>query len=245
MSVLVDREDLIGRLFFPRADVSEVPVGAEDRMLEVPSARLHVRRHAAHLPNVVLLCHGNGETLAAWDAAGRAMGSRGWSLVLWDYRGYGRSTGAPTFRRLLSDGESVLSEVRSWAPRRLVLFGRSLGSRVAWELARSVDGVIIDSGFTDVDAFARRRGIDPHDLPEAERALIDPLPRIAAVRAPVLLLHGEADRAIRVEEAVSAQAACGGELVRLPGVGHDDLYAHPGYDDALARFLAHLAGLSA
>lgn len=245
MSVLVDREDLIGRLFFPRPDVSEVPAGAEDRMLEVPSARLHLRRHAAHLPNVILLCHGNGETLAAWDAAGRAMASRGWSLVSWDYRGYGRSTGVPTFRRLLSDGASVLAEVQRWAPGRLVLFGRSLGSRIAWELARGVEAVIIDSGFTDVDAFARRRGIDPRALPEDERALIDPLPRIAEVRAPVLLLHGEEDQAIAIAEAEVAARACGGELVRLPGVGHNDLYTHPRYDEALARFLARLADVSA
>lgn len=237
MSFLVDREDLAGRLFFPTKVTSPVPAGALDAMLPVPGAALHLRRHAAALERVILLCHGNGETGAAWDAAGAAFAERGWSLVAWDYRGYGRSTGTSTFRRMLEDGVRVLDEVQRWAPRRLIVLGRSLGSRVAWELAARADAVVIDSGFTDVDAFVRRRGLDPTALPDDERAVIDPMPRLRAVSVPVLLLHGVEDRAIAVAEAEEARAACRGELVRLPGVGHDDLYRHPEYDAALRRFL--------
>lgn len=238
MSVLVDREDLIGRLFFPTPVTSPTPPGAADTMLEVPWATLHLRRHAGHLERVVLLCHGNGETVAAWDGAGRVFAAQGWSLVAWDYRGYGRSTGTSTFRRMLHDAATVLTEVRSWAPRRVVVLGRSLGSRAAWELASLVDGVVIDSGFTDVDAFVQRRGLDPAALPTDERALIDPMARIRATAAPVLLLHGEEDRAIAVSEAEVAQQACGGALVRIAGRGHDDLWADPAYDRALTAFLA-------
>jgi pimeloyl-ACP methyl ester carboxylesterase len=240
VSFLVDREDLVGRLFFPTQAISPAPAGAVDTMLSVPGATLHLRRHAALEKDVLLLCHGNGETVAAWDAAGQAFAKRGWSLAAWDYRGYGRSSGASTFRRMLEDGEQVREEVQRWAPRRLVVLGRSLGSRVAWELAGHADGVVIDSGFTDVDAFVRRRGLDPAALPADERALIDPLACIRAAAAPVLLLHGEADRAIAVDEAVRAQEACRGTLVRLPGVGHDDLHRHPDYDLSLRRFLGTL-----
>lgn len=238
MNGLVDREDLIGRLFFPKPVSSPTPPGAADALLEVPWATLHLRRHAAHLERVLLLCHGNGETIAAWDGAGRALAAQGWSLVAWDYRGYGRSTGTSTFRRMLEDAARVLTEVRSWAPRRVVVLGRSLGSRAAWELAPAVDGVVIDSGFTDVDAFVRRRGLDPAALPADERALIDPMERIRATAAPVLLLHGEQDQAIAVSEAEVARQACGGELVRVAGRGHDDLWADPAYDRALEAFLA-------
>jgi hypothetical protein len=238
VSFLVDREDLVGRLFFPTPVTSQTPAGAVDTLLPVRGATLHLRRHAAARKDMILLCHGNGETLAAWDAAGQAFAARGWSLVAWDYRGYGRSTGTSTFRRMLEDGAQVLEAVQRWTPHRLVLLGRSLGSRAAWELAAGADAVVIDSGFTDVDAFVRRRGLPPAALPAGERALIDPMERIRAVSCAVLLLHGEEDRAISVEEAERAREGCGGELVRLPGVGHDDLYRHPGYDAALGRFLA-------
>jgi hypothetical protein len=244
VSALVDREDLVGRLFFPSSATSETPPGAADLTLEVPRASLHVRRHAAHLPSAVLLAHGNGETVAAWDAAGPAFAAKGFSLVVWDYRGYGRSTGASTFRRMLQDGARVLGEVRSWAPRHLVVMGRSLGSRVAWALGSQVDAVIIDSGYTDVDAFVGRRGLDPAALHLADRALVDPLPDIRSVRCPVLLLHGDEDRAIAVTEAEAAHAACSSELVVLAGRGHDDLWAHPDYERALSAFLARVRAIA-
>lgn len=250
MTALIDREDLEGRLFFPRADAGTVPAGASDHAIDVGDAALHLRLHGGSLGEgapIVLLFHGNGEIVADWDATGPAFAKLGWRLGVVDYRGYGRSTGTPTMRRLLDDAHPVLAHARRLTGGALVVMGRSLGSAAAWEVAsdRGVDGVVLDSGFTDVDAFARRRGVEPSSLSAEERARLDPIPKIAAVDVPVLLLHGEADAVIAIHEAARALAASPAgvaRLVRLAGRGHDDLWRDPAYWPALRDFLGAITG---
>ena len=245
MNVLLEREDLIGRLFFPSDRKSPTPEGAVEHHVPVDGASLHLRVHQADLARAgkgtLLLFHGNGENVCDWDEAARTFARHGVCLAVLDYRGYGASTGVPTFARLLSDAETVLAHVRSSFPGPLGVMGRSLGSAAAWALdTTGLASVVIDSGFTEVDAFAVRRGIDPQKLSEHERRVIDPLPRIAASRVPLLLLHGEEDRAIAVREAEAAFDASRSEdktLCRLPGRGHNDLFLHPDYWRTLAAFL--------
>jgi fermentation-respiration switch protein FrsA (DUF1100 family) len=112
-------------------------------------------------------------------------------------------------RRVLEDAWTVLAYAHALAAAPLIVMGRSLGSAPCWEVASAscVRAVIVDSGFTSVEAFARRRGVDPATLSSEERALLDPLPKIARVSAPTLLLHGENDTVIAHAEAVRALAA--------------------------------------
>ena len=244
-SVLLDNPDLIDRLFFPSDKQSSPPAGASDYHLEVPGARLHLRLHSGAGP-VLLLLHGNGENVCDWDEAAPTFAQRGVRLAVFDYRGYGKSTGIPTMQHVFDDAQRVQAALAVIAPGSIALMGRSLGSAPAWVLAeRTPDllGVVIDSGFTDVDAFARRRGIDPSLLPEGERAALDPIPKIARSQQPLLLLHGEEDRAIAITEAEAALAASGASdktLVRLPGKGHNDLWSHRDYGQSLASFLARV-----
>lgn len=247
MNSLLDRTDLVGRLFFPSDRTSPAPPGAEDRFVDVPGAGLHVRLHPAEAARgAVLLFHGNGENVCDWDEAARTFARHGARLLVVDYRGYGASTGVSTLRRVLDDAHVVLAAVRRWVPLPLVLMGRSLGSAPAWDVAQSapdLSGVVIDSGFSDVDAFAVRRGLDPATLLPDDRFALDPLPKVAASRAPLLLLHGEVDRAIVIREAEAAAKAstvADTTLVRLPGRGHNDLYLHPDYWRSLGAFLGRV-----
>lgn len=244
-SVLLSNPDLTGRLFFPSDRTTPPPTGASDYSLEVPGARLHLRMHAGAGPTLLLL-HGNGENVCDWDEAAPSFARRGVRLAVFDYRGYGKSTGVPTMANVFDDAQRVRDALTVIAPGPLVVMGRSLGSAPAWRLAASTPdlaAVVIDSGFTDVDAFSRRRGIDPQTLPADEREALDPIPRIAASHQPLLLLHGEEDRAITIREAEAALAASPApdkSLVRLPGKGHNDLWSHPDYDRALGAFLSRI-----
>lgn len=248
---LLDREDLAGRLFFPRPDPRGIPADADDDSVEVEGASLHLRMHGRRLgprARVVLLFHGNGEIVSDWDPAAPPFTKLGWRFAVLDYRGYGRSTGVPTMRRLLEDAHAALAHVRARGAGPVVVMGRSLGSAAAWEVAGSardqgagVDGVIVDSGFTDLDAFARRRGVEPSTLSEDERTVLDPLPRLARVRAPALLLHGERDQVIahaEAERALEALRADRARLVTLAGRGHDDVSLDPDYWPAVRTFLS-------
>ncbi len=240
---IFDRDEFNDRLFFLRADASPPPAGASDRMIEVDGARLHVRMHPAPgTSGTLLLFHGNGEVVADYDGAAARFARAGVALAVMDYRGYGRSTGRPTLRTLISDARRVAEAVR---PR--VVMGRSLGGVAAHELyARPIagmEGVILESALFDLGNLIRRRGlIPPASFTEEERATFDPATKLALGRLPLLVLHGERDDLIAPSEARSAHVAAGTaeadkQLVMVPRRGHNDVSGGDNYWSALAEFV--------
>jgi len=241
-----DRDEFNDRLFFPRADASPPPAGASDRMIEVDGARLHVRVHSAPgAAGTLLLFHGNGEVVADYDDAAARFARAGVALAVMDYRGYGRSTGRPTLRTLISDARRVAEAVR---PR--VVMGRSLGGVAAHELyARPIAGMaglILESALFDLASLVRRRGlVPPASFTEEERATFEPAIKLALGRLPLLVLHGERDDLIVPSEARSALAAAGAAeadkaLVMVPRRGHNDVSSGYNYRSALAEFVARI-----
>ena len=110
----------------------------------------------------VLYCHGNGGNVAYWADAARSLHDRvGVSVMLFDYRGYGRSEGKPSEAGVLADARAA----RAWLAKRagiaenqIVLMGRSLGGGVAVDLA-AADGaraLVLESTFTSMPDVARR-----------------------------------------------------------------------------------------
>jgi alpha-beta hydrolase superfamily lysophospholipase len=183
---IFDRDEFNDRLFFPRRDASPPPAGATDQMIEVDGARLHVRRHASPAASArLLLFHGNGEVASDYDDAAAHFARAGFALAVMDYRGYGRSTGTPTLRTLISDARRVAEAVQPHA-----VMGRSLGGIAAHELyARPVAGmqrVILESTLFDLSNLIRRRGLTPparfsHD----ERATFEPATKLPLGRLPL------------------------------------------------------------
>jgi alpha-beta hydrolase superfamily lysophospholipase len=111
---IFDRDEFNQSLFFPQSNASPAPAGASDQMIEVDGARLHVRLHASPAASrTLLLFHGNGEIVADYDAAASRFARAGVALAVMDYRGYGRSTGTPTLRTLISDARRVADVVRA------------------------------------------------------------------------------------------------------------------------------------
>lgn len=160
-----------------------------------------------------------------------------------DYRGYGRSTGTPTLRTLISDARSVAGAIR---PR--VVMGRSLGGVAAHELyarpTAGMAGVILESSLFDLGNLVQRRGlVPPASFTEDERSAFEPAAKLALGRLPLLVLHGERDAVIALDEASSALAAAAADaadkaLVVVPGRGHNDVSSGPRYWEALAEFVA-------
>src|SRR5262245_12481185 len=112
--------------------------------------------HAVERPAVatVLYCHGNGGNLSdvAWMAVDLA--KRGFDTMIFDYRGYGRSEGRLTDEwGLNADTDAVYDHLvreRGVKPETLVLYGQSLGSTVAIDVAsrRSCGALIVESGLS-------------------------------------------------------------------------------------------------
>jgi alpha-beta hydrolase superfamily lysophospholipase len=246
---LFDSPAFTERLFFPRGDASPPPDGAVDDFVEVGGASLHVRYHGVSPERrTLLLFHGNGEVVGDYDDSAGLFAAAGFGLAVVDYRGYGQSTGTPTLRSAIADAHVILGAVHATAAAPIVVMGRSLGSACAADLYGKnlpiVAGVVIESGLADLAGLVRRRGMEPPaTFTDEERALFDPLPKLARGTAPLLVMHGERDTMIASSEAETTFAKAGTKqkkLVIVPGRGHNDVSMSRTYWDALAAFGASL-----
>ena len=166
-------------------------------------------------------------------------------MLLAEYRGYGGNPGTPSEEGFYADGRAALDflAAREVPAARIVLYGESLGTGVAVQLAleRRVGAVVLEAPFTSaVDVGADIYPFLPVRLLARDR--FDSIAKIAAIGAPLLVLHGEADKVVPVRfgRALLAAARQPKEGVFVPGAGHADLYQHGGAGivlDFLARRL--------
>ncbi|MCK6550337.1 lysophospholipase [Myxococcota bacterium] len=239
-------------LFFPMPWTSSPPPGAEDRFVDADGVRLHVRVYAGDAPQTVLLFHGNGETVADYDALAPAYAHAGARLAVMDYRGYGASTGVASLRTCLDDAPRALDAVRAAVRGPIVVMGRSLGGACAAELAKAprprVVGYLFESSGAFLERLVARRGLAlERPLDEDDLATFCPRRKVARCVAPALVLHGAADDLIEPDEAEALFGALGSRdksLVFVDGAGHNDLTRHAEYWAAMQRFFAHTAGVA-
>ncbi|AQR74420.1 alpha/beta hydrolase [Sphingomonas sp. LM7] len=214
----------------PRDATTAPPPGFSGVVLETEDGlRLAAayRRGSATLPTL-LFFHGNGDRLTGAAAAARGIAAAGYGVLLVEYRGYAGNPGSPGEQGLYRDGRAALAwlEQRGIAPRCVVVIGNSMGSGVATENAGGapVAGLVLVSGFTSLpDVVAPLYPWLPVRMLLRDR--FDNRAKIARVEAPMLLLHGTADRLIPARHSIAlAGAARKARLALVPGAGHDLAY---------------------
>src|SRR6202051_4931700 len=150
---------------------------------------------------VVLYLHGNGGALSHRAERFRALTADGTGLVAVDYRGYGGSTGRPSEAGLLIDAETAYGFAAALYPAaRIAVWGESLGTGVAVALAaeRPIGRLVLEAPFTSaVDLAARRYPLVPVRWLMKDQVCSDL--RIAAIAAPLLVLHGARDTTVPIE----------------------------------------------
>jgi uncharacterized protein len=203
--------------------------GAEEVLLDTADGERIV---AWHLPPrgdrpVVLYLHGNGGALSHRAERFRALTADGTGLVAIDYRGYGGSSGHPTEAGLLIDAETAYGFAAAHYPAaRIAVWGESLGTGVAVELAaeRPVGRLVLEAPFTAaVDLAARRYPFVPVRWLMKDQFRSDR--HIAAVAAPLLVLHGARDPIVPIEygERLFGLAREPKRFLRFPNGEHEDL----------------------
>jgi alpha-beta hydrolase superfamily lysophospholipase len=173
---------------------------------------------------VVIFFHGTPSTLVdtVWHLNDLAQAGLG-ALAI-DYRGYGGSTGRPSETGLREDARAAFDFVRETAPKaRIAVFGESLGTGVAVDLARDrpVAGLVLNSPFASIaDHFAQHLPPLPYRLLLTER--FDSEGQIGGVGAPVMILAGTADDVTVIEEARRLFAATREpkRMIEVDGAGH-------------------------
>ena len=192
----------------------------------------------------VLWLYGNGETIGAIAPILKAFRPPGAALLVLDYPGYGASGGKASeagIYETATAGYETLAARPDTDPERIVVYGRSMGSAAATWIAarRPVAGLVLESPFTSAREMSRQHyGLFPRAV---LRLGLDNLTTIAQVRAPILILHGTADRLVPIKMGQRvAQAAAGPvEFVSLEGASHNETYAIGGtlYRDRLWSFV--------
>lgn len=173
---------------------------------------------------VVLFFHGNAGNISHRLDSLRIFNSLGLSVLIFDYRGYGLSSGRPSEQGTYRDAQAAwrhLVDARGFSPARIILFGRSLGGAVATWLAvqQPAAALIVESAFRSVPDLAAEIY---WFLPVRRLARIEyPVERlIGAVSAPVLIVHSRDDEIIPFSHAEALDAAAG-ERSRLLVIGGD------------------------
>lgn len=195
---------------------------------------------------VVVFCHGNGGNISHRLDASRALLGTGVAVFVFDYRGYGRSSGRPSEEGTYRDAVAAYEWVRNkgFSPKNIVAFGESLGGAVSTELAlrRPVGGLILVSAFTSVPAVGAE--LFPW-LPVNWLCAIryDTLSKLPRVNVPVLIMHGRNDTIIpfRHGEALFAAARPPKMFAELPGDHNDALIVgFQEYQEGLRQFFTSL-----
>jgi fermentation-respiration switch protein FrsA (DUF1100 family) len=145
-------------------------------------------------------------------------------VLAYDYHGYGASAGKPSERATYLDIDAAyeyLTTSKGIPPERIVLFGHSLGGGPSVDLAarRPIGGLILDSAFTSAFRAVTQVPILPFDK-------FRNIAKIRRVRAPVLVMHGTADRVVPFRQGTALYRAAGEPKSRLWVVqgGHEGLY---------------------
>jgi fermentation-respiration switch protein FrsA (DUF1100 family) len=181
---------------------------------------------------VIVVFHCNAGHIGDWVPKYWPLLKAGFGLFLAEYRGYGGNPGSPSEAGLTADGLSVLAHLgaQGVAPERIVLYGESLGTGVAIKLAAEhpVAGLVLEAPPGSIAELAQAH----YWYVPAKWLLLDPwnaIDLMHRVTAPLLLLHGEADRVVPVRFGRNVYEAAEGEkeALFLPTGGHADLFTFP------------------
>ena len=189
--------------------------------LPIPGARLNV-----------LVCHGNAGNISHRLERARLMQQRlETSVLLFDYRGYGRSTGRPDEEGTYRDARaaySYLVERKGIAAERLVLFGESLGAAVAVQIAiaKPAAALVLESPFTSISDMARAAYPFLPPVGPLIRTRYETIAKVPRLRIPLLVLHGAGDTIVPIAQGrrVFDAAPEPKRFFAIPGAGHNDTY---------------------
>lgn len=234
----LDRPEILQFIFYPRREVDRLSAGNVSTGLitvdEDVSISYNFYIGEKKYPNI-LFFHGNGEIAGDYEPIGSIYNQIGLNLFVADYRGYGRSGGEPTLSNMIKDAHPVFERFKrilkdARFSGSLFIMGRSLGSASAIELASSyqkqLNGLIIESGFANFFNLLKYLGFPLKSLGIAIPGTPNSLALIRKISLPTLVMHGDYDQIVPVEEGRALFEMIGAKdkhLIIIPGVDHNTI----------------------
>ncbi|MBU6451958.1 MAG: alpha/beta hydrolase [Cyanobacteria bacterium REEB67] len=210
-----------------------------------PAEKLHawyfknsasIKGENAPRPKTILLSHGNSGNLVIRLSLIQLLLSCGVSVFVYDYRGFGKSSGKPSVEGICQDAVSAYdfltgNETLGVSATEVVLYGESLGGALSSWLSgrRAVEGLILQSGFSSLKDIAARHvpflGIYPDWLFGAEH--LDSIRVVKGDHPPLLVIHGKLDQVVPYShgELVYGAATRTKSMLTIGHAAHGDLVA--------------------
>jgi pimeloyl-ACP methyl ester carboxylesterase len=180
---------------------------------------------------VILYLHGKGKNISANAKHANRLMRMGFSVLVIDYRGYGKSDGnSPSESTVYTDAQTAWDYLieKGFKPHQIMIYGHSLGGAIAINLAvkhPDAMGMIVDASFTSMSEMASldpKYRIFPIDLLIHQR--FDSIAKVRSLAIPALYIHGTNDDFIppamsqRLYEATSSKK----QIVLIPNGGHNN-----------------------
>lgn len=194
--------------------------------------------------------HGDEECLADWAPVQALLHAAGISSFVFDYSGYGTSTGKPSVSHLREDALAAFAQFRASTPQaaRHYVMGYSLGSGVLLDVLADLhplpDGLVIGAGFCSARAAAVATGLVPRWLAWVLPNPWDNIARLRMSRVPVMLIHSRQDETIpfRQAEHLARAAQAPSRLVVFEALPHNAAIETPFMKTFWAPVIAWLQG---
>jgi len=189
----------------------------------------------------ILYFHGNKDNLVRWGEIVSQLSVYEYNIYIFDYRGYGKSTGSPSERGVLHDSEVIFNKINQKFPDELwIFYGRSLGTGIAAYLSSKCKpkGLILESPYYSMEEL-----ITHYYFPYPwyhQKITIPTHSYLKESSFPVLILHGTDDQIVPIEEgqklfhSLRHTRSC---MVTIEHGTHDDLAKHDEYRKAIQNFL--------
>ena len=226
-------------IFFPDSMIKSTPqkhnLNYQDVWIDVREDKIHgwwIQAQQKSAP-VLLYFHGNGSNNGDLVDLALIFHKLGLSVLLIDYRGYGKSSLIfPNEKRLYEDAEAAwqyLTDIQKIEPNKIITYGHSLGGAIAIELATKhpeMGGLITEGTFTSIKSMAKHSyplDIFPLELLITQR--FDSINKIELLQVPLLMFHGTEDEIIPISMAKELYAAAPQpkQLAIVPNANHSNL----------------------
>jgi len=203
-------------------------IGATDAWMDATDGvKIHgwwVHREGS--PWATLFLHGNAGNVTHRAPHIQEIVAAGSSVLVLDYRGYGKSNGSPSEQGLYRDSEAGFIYLlgQGYRAEQIIIQGESLGSAVAIDLAsrRPCAGLILEAPFTSAGDVAGT--LVPYVGPLLIRSF-NSVPKIRWIRVPKLFMHGDRDEVVPLRLGQELFEAAQGVKTfwLIPGAGHNDI----------------------
>lgn len=191
---------------------------------------------------LILYFHGNAGSLRRWGEVVEPFVSLGFDVLIMDYRGYGKSTGKRTYKKMLSDADQLYEFALSKSPEdKLIVYGRSLGSSFASHLAGKNNPLklILETPFLSLGDIANR--VAPIYPPSyLLRFNFKNHEALKEATCPIYIFHGTEDNVVPFQsgkdlyETLDPNQA---SLIVVEGGGHNNLANFDTYQEEIRNVL--------